>query len=91
MLCPGFVRTNIFTSQRNRPDALKVAGRGPMTAARAANVEMVRLVEALAIPPEEVAEAVLGAVLEDRFWILTHPELLEAIDERHAALLADRR
>jgi NAD(P)-dependent dehydrogenase (short-subunit alcohol dehydrogenase family) len=91
VLCPGFVRTNIFTSQRNRPDALKVADRGPMTAARAANVELVRLVEALAIPPEEVAEAVLGAVLEDRYWILTHPELLEAIEERHAGLLADRR
>lgn len=91
VLCPGFVRTNIFTSQRNRPEALTVAGREPMEMARANNDEIIRMVEATAIPPEDVAEAVLAAVRENRYWILTHPELLAAIEERHQLLLADQR
>jgi NAD(P)-dependent dehydrogenase (short-subunit alcohol dehydrogenase family) len=91
VLCPGFVRTNIFQSQRNRPAALQVPDRPPRAAARAANEDMIRLVEATAIAPEVVADIVLEAVLEGRFWIITHPEFLDPIDLRHQALMAERR
>jgi NAD(P)-dependent dehydrogenase (short-subunit alcohol dehydrogenase family) len=91
VLCPGFVRTNIFTSQRNRPEELRVPERGPLSAARLANAEMIRLVAETAIPPEDVADMVLAAVLEDRFWIFSHPDLVDVLDQRHAALLDDRR
>jgi NAD(P)-dependent dehydrogenase (short-subunit alcohol dehydrogenase family) len=91
VLCPGFVKTNIFTSQRNRPEALKVAGRGPRPDAGAANDELVRQVAELGIEPSEVAAVVLDAVLEGRFWIFSHPDLLDVLEERHRLLLADRR
>jgi NAD(P)-dependent dehydrogenase (short-subunit alcohol dehydrogenase family) len=90
VLCPGFVRTNIFTSQRNRPDSLKVAGRSPLMSARASNDEMIRIVDENALPPEQVAADVLDAIVHDRFWIFTHPDLLDSIEERHAAILASR-
>ena len=91
VLCPGFVKTNIFTSQRNRPAALTVTERGPRPAARSANDEIVRSMQALGIAPEVVADEVLAAISERRFWIFTHPDLVDAVDERHAVLLADRR
>jgi hypothetical protein len=86
VLCPGFVRTNIFTSQRNRPAELTVPGRGPRAGAREANDGIVKTMQELGIPPEAVAEDVLDAVRARRFWIFTHPDLLPALDERHARL-----
>ena len=52
---------------------------------------MIRLVAETAIPPEDVADMVLAAVLEDRFWIFSHPDLVDVVDQRHASLLDDRR
>jgi NAD(P)-dependent dehydrogenase (short-subunit alcohol dehydrogenase family) len=91
VLCPGFVKTNIFTSQRNRPAALTVPERGPRPGARSANDEIVRNMLELGIAPEAVADEVLAAITERRFWIFTHPDLVDAVDERHGVLLADRR
>jgi NAD(P)-dependent dehydrogenase (short-subunit alcohol dehydrogenase family) len=91
VLCPGFVKTNIFTSQRNRPAELTVTGRGPRPAARSANDDIVRNMQAMGIAPEVVADEVLAAVVERRFWIFTHPDLVDGVDQRHRLLLADRR
>ena len=88
---PASCSTNIFTSQRNRPAALTVTERGPRPGARSANDEIVRSMQALGIAPEVVADEVLAAISERRFWIFTHPDLVDAVDERHAILLADRR
>jgi NAD(P)-dependent dehydrogenase (short-subunit alcohol dehydrogenase family) len=40
------------------------------------------------MPPAEVAAQVLDAIRHDRFWILTHPAYLEAIERRQRALAA---
>lgn len=84
VLCPGFVRTNIFTSQRNRPQALR--NETKKSAARAVNDDMIKMVEQTAIDPRQVGAAVLAAVREDRFWIITHPELLEPYRQRNREL-----
>ncbi len=69
VLCPGFVRTRIFESERNMPDELKAYNDDP-------NVRAVSSMASDAvnggIDPSIVAEAVASAVLENRFWILTH-------------------
>jgi len=83
VLCPGVVNTNIFTSQRNRPAELRNERKN--VAARSVN-QTIRTWQVL--DPSEVAEQVLDAVLAGRFWILTHPELLGAVDERHQRLMA---
>ncbi len=80
VLCPGYVRTNIFESQRNRPEALRnpAPARGD---ARERN-EMLKRVLEIAMDPAEVAALVHDAILEGRFWVTTHPEFLAAVSER---------
>ncbi|MCU1361442.1 MAG: short-chain alcohol dehydrogenase [Ilumatobacteraceae bacterium] len=85
VLCPGVVSTNIFTSQRNRPDRLR--NETPKAAARQSNVE---LMQQLGISPAVVADRVAEAIIDDRFWIFTHPELLDAVETRHAGIMAAR-
>jgi NAD(P)-dependent dehydrogenase (short-subunit alcohol dehydrogenase family) len=80
VLCPGLVRTNIFTSQRNRPAALR--NDRPKTAARAANQEIADALKARGIDPAIVAGQVFEAIRSNRFWIITHPEFLPAVAER---------
>ena len=79
VLCPGLVMTNIFESHRNRPGDISDEGQDPglpgLTAAadgpaRADAVESFGTM----LTPEQVATAVLEAVVDDHFYILTHPE-----------------
>jgi hypothetical protein len=79
------VSTNIFTSQRNRPEHLRNETRSE--AARQMNAEMM---QQIGIDPAVVADLVADAVEHDRFWIFTHPELLDAVDERHRGVMAAR-
>jgi short-subunit dehydrogenase len=85
VLCPGVVRTNIFTSQRNRPAHLR--NDAPKSQARAANRQ---LMEQEGIDPAMVAERVADAVRTGEFWILTHPELLDAVEARHRSIMQAR-
>jgi NAD(P)-dependent dehydrogenase (short-subunit alcohol dehydrogenase family) len=89
VLCPGFVRTNIFTSQRNRPAELTNADRKPL-ATRDANEDRIETVLREAMSPSDVADRVLAAVRDERFWIITHPEILDPYATKTAEVLATR-
>jgi NAD(P)-dependent dehydrogenase (short-subunit alcohol dehydrogenase family) len=85
VLCPGFVRTRISQSDRNRPDGVDswvTDGAGGVGRAFAgmlsAGVETGK-------DPDEVADAVRAAVRDDRFWVLTHPESSHATVALRAA------
>lgn len=78
--CPGFVRTRIGDSERNRPNDL-ASRRDAQTDAQAA-----QLLES-GTAPEQVADAVADAVKQGRFWVFTHPEMLSAVEARMAAML----
>jgi NAD(P)-dependent dehydrogenase (short-subunit alcohol dehydrogenase family) len=82
VLCPGVVNTNIFQSQRNRPDHLRNPERN--TAARQFNND---LAVQVGIDAGDVADKVSAAVRSGEFWILTHPELLESVQHRHDGLM----
>jgi NAD(P)-dependent dehydrogenase (short-subunit alcohol dehydrogenase family) len=82
VLCPGYVRTNIFDSQRNRPAELS-DGKGPNRDALANNDDIKAAAAALAIEPDQVAADVLAAVREERFWIFTHPEMMGMVADRN--------
>ena len=72
VLCPGFVKTRIAESARNMPAEL----RAPAEDAFAAGAERIaREAVAAGIDAAEVADAVVRAVHEERFWILTHERL----------------
>jgi NAD(P)-dependent dehydrogenase (short-subunit alcohol dehydrogenase family) len=73
VLCPAWVRTNILDSGRNRPAGVK-PGKGPL--------EEVRQLLESGLDPAVVADCVLDAIREERLYILTHPELNDAIRRR---------
>ncbi len=78
VLCPGVVNTNIFDSARNRPAHLRTNAQ--RESRRAAEERRRRDRERLAsgLPPEQIAEAVVAGIREQRFYLLPmQPELEE--------------
>jgi NAD(P)-dependent dehydrogenase (short-subunit alcohol dehydrogenase family) len=72
VLCPGFVSTRIFESQRNMPEALRDYNEAD--AVRAVNAVAEKVVKA-GIDPAQVANAVAHAITREQFWILTHEKV----------------
>ncbi|MGH3055390.1 MAG: SDR family NAD(P)-dependent oxidoreductase, partial [Gaiellaceae bacterium] len=87
VLCPGFVRTNIMDSQRNRPDELRTPDR-PITEAEQAMQAAFDQFVAAGMPPAEVATRVFEAIRDERFYIFSHPDFLAAIRSRMQTILA---
>jgi NAD(P)-dependent dehydrogenase (short-subunit alcohol dehydrogenase family) len=90
VLCPAYVPTRITESERSRPDELKDISRGisPETLARQAMLE--KAVRSGKVSADQVAQAVVAAVKEDRFYILTHPRIKSAIRARMDDILEER-
>ena len=86
VLCPGVVDTNIFQSQRNRPAELRNTQRKKQPVPAPKDSLPPRILQ-----PSDVAAQVVDAMLADRFWVITHPEFLEAIEAKHADLLTQVR
>ncbi len=88
VLCPGWVRTGILESARNRPDALqnpteRTLPHEPITGgSRNTRAEM-----ETGLSPAEVAEHVYSAIQNDTFYIHTHPEHKARIRERMERIL----
>lgn len=83
-LCPGVVNTNIFTSERNRPESLPGDAR-PALMRDAPPEEWDSRLEDLrhrSLDPAIVGDMVLHAIRENEFYIFTHPELKEMSDQR---------
>jgi NAD(P)-dependent dehydrogenase (short-subunit alcohol dehydrogenase family) len=86
VLCPGFVQTRIAESDRNRPawaPEREVVGAAEMRGALQALVDS-------GIPAAAVADRVLDAVRTNTFYILTHPELNDALQTRFDDILQGR-
>jgi NAD(P)-dependent dehydrogenase (short-subunit alcohol dehydrogenase family) len=83
-LCPGAVATNIGASERNRPkelenEATEAPQRGDLSEFASTFADFARA-------PAKVAELVLAAVVEDRFWIETDDFYREPIQKRHRSI-----
>jgi NAD(P)-dependent dehydrogenase (short-subunit alcohol dehydrogenase family) len=73
VLCPNLVDTKIFESERNRTDGAEI------TPAAAATMAPLReIIGVMGISTASVADKVHTAIVEDRFWILTHEMTLPA-------------
>jgi NAD(P)-dependent dehydrogenase (short-subunit alcohol dehydrogenase family) len=83
VFCPGFIATRITDSARNRPTSLAdtAASPGPRTVSGVQPT----------MTAEEAAGHVVDAVRTRRFWILTHPEYRDAIQQRAAGIGTDAR
>jgi NAD(P)-dependent dehydrogenase (short-subunit alcohol dehydrogenase family) len=91
VLCPGFVNTRIMDSARNRPARLQndpaEEQLGPEIEAM---VQLMRQAVEAGMPPHQVADIVFKAIRDETFYILTHPELKEAIRVRMEDILQER-
>jgi len=89
VLCPGFVRTRILESGRNRPERYgpPQAALDPATPAGAMAAQAAELVQS-GLDPSHVALLVLAAIREDELYVFTHPETRAKVEERFAAILA---
>jgi len=75
VLMPGLTRTRIFESTRNMPATVTTP---PPSSFRRSSMAAIEGVWDDAMPPDKVADAVTGAIREQRFYILPHPD--EAFD-----------
>jgi NAD(P)-dependent dehydrogenase (short-subunit alcohol dehydrogenase family) len=82
VLCPGFVKTRIHESRRNRPDALGPDGR----AAPPADAPPSPVLSGIDVGP--VGERVVEAVKSNELYVFTHPEFKGAVAARFERILA---
>jgi NAD(P)-dependent dehydrogenase (short-subunit alcohol dehydrogenase family) len=88
VLCPGYVRTRIGESARNRPERYGPAQTpDPASPTGAMVAEIAKLLEA-GLDPSEVAAKVLAAIRDDELYVFTHPEMRAGVEARFAAILA---
>jgi NAD(P)-dependent dehydrogenase (short-subunit alcohol dehydrogenase family) len=88
-LCPGAVATKIGESERNRPKELSNAAddEAEVGAQLPGDLnEFVENFEKISKSPAEVAELVLAAVVEDKFWIETDEVYRAPIKARHRSI-----
>jgi len=86
-LCPGFVRTHIDESSRNRParygPARVLDPQSPIGMMTAQIAELVRT----GLDPAKVAARVLAAIRAEELYVFTHPEMRPELEARFAAIL----
>jgi NAD(P)-dependent dehydrogenase (short-subunit alcohol dehydrogenase family) len=89
-LCPGWVATDIGSADRNRPEwaaprALEEQPADPRD-------ELIRefVLDQLksGMPPENVADLVHDAVVNERFWIFTDMEMVRGLEPRYQTIVA---
>ena len=87
VLCPAFVPTAIFASERNRPADL--ANAAPPTASqRLARAVGEKAVAGGKLSADEIAAQTFDAVRASRFYVFTHPQIMPAVQARIDAALA---
>jgi len=87
-LCPGFVSTNIWTSERNRPENLLNKSSDDLTDEELLQREaFMEWISSNAKEPSEVAELVHHAILDNRFWIFTDDQHLDGLKSRHSSIV----
>jgi NAD(P)-dependent dehydrogenase (short-subunit alcohol dehydrogenase family) len=86
-LCPGWVNTKIGESGRNRPADLPERAVRPEDAERS---QFIAAVLAAGLSPAEIATMVHDAILSNRFWIFSHPEMMPGIRMRADEIMSGR-
>jgi NAD(P)-dependent dehydrogenase (short-subunit alcohol dehydrogenase family) len=88
VLCPGWVKTRIFESERNRPEAPREVASEQAPQAEAMRKIMTNLIED-GLDPREVGDIVVEAIRVRRFYVFTH-DWQHMIEHRMQNILQDR-
>lgn len=91
VLCPGFVNTSIYTSERNRPVSLggEQASAFSLTNDENRSQEEKAALQAsldAMLDPALIGDMTLHAILENEFWILSHPYFKDIVNARAAGI-----
>jgi NAD(P)-dependent dehydrogenase (short-subunit alcohol dehydrogenase family) len=87
VLCPAFVPTAIFASERNRPADLANAG-APTASQRLARATGEKAVAGGKLSADEIAAQTFEAIRTNRFYVFTHPQIMPMVRARLDAALA---
>lgn len=85
-LCPGFVATNIVTSERNRPERYREGGPDLDEPATGLTDSSNAIADAYAaqMPPAEVAAQVVQAIRDNQLWLFSDELADPLIRQRHS-------
>src|SRR5262245_23342228 len=76
VVCPGLIKTNLMTAERNRPAARRDPAAAAPSAGAMAIEGMLRAGLETGYPPSVVAEAIVEAIRAERVWAIpARPEL----------------
>jgi NAD(P)-dependent dehydrogenase (short-subunit alcohol dehydrogenase family) len=89
-LCPGWVRTRIADSDRNRPEWAAPPALAEPTPEAEMRMAFVREALAGGMDPDRVADLVHDAVVGDRFWIFTDQAMVASLEDRFRSVLEGR-
>lgn len=88
VLCPGPINTNIVDSERNR--SAESAAEHVGTDAGKKFWDMLTSTLAEGMNPDEVGPMVLDAIVNETFWVLTHPEMANIVSKQVDHMLSDK-
>jgi short-subunit dehydrogenase len=88
VLCPAYVPTGIADSERNQPPGVSVSSKSNERLAKEAALR--KAVAAGKLSADDVARAVVAAVKDNRFYVLTHPGIKGAVRARMEDVLEER-
>ncbi|MDO8981249.1 MAG: SDR family NAD(P)-dependent oxidoreductase [Afipia sp.] len=88
VLCPGFVRTRIGESGRNRPEQYgPTQTLDPASPTAALVAQIAELIQS-GIDPSDVAARVVAAIRANELYVFTHPDMRSEVEGRFAAITA---
>jgi NAD(P)-dependent dehydrogenase (short-subunit alcohol dehydrogenase family) len=86
VLCPAFVPTAIFASERNRPAELANAA-APTASQRLARAAGEKAVAGGRLGADDIAAQTFDAIRSGRFYVFTHPQIMPLVRARLEAAL----
>ena len=83
VLCPGPVRSDLGRSSRNRPEEL---GEGHLKDVQLEDAAHFRETVIPYVEPDDAGETVIQGIRRGDLYILTHPEMMGFVSERHGRI-----
>ena len=89
VVCPAYFPSGIAESERSRPASLSET-RAKTDEDLARDAKMRRAVQSGRLSAADIATRVFEAVRDERFYVLTHPRILPAVEARMRDILEGR-
>ena len=87
VLCPGWVRTRILESERNRPEAPR-PDPGPLRPEAEVIRQVIEKFIEEGLDPADVGRLVADSIESDRFYVLPHSQWMNVVENRMQRILA---